>query len=78
MTDHVLYVVEVLGSDEDLMYMIEEINQWMHDQRVYAICIRFYWASETLVFRVAFNTLTEATSFARGFDGRLFEAPAAE
>ncbi len=78
MTDSIAYTVEVLGCGEDLMYMMDEVNQWKQDKHVYVPYIRFHWASETLIFRVTFNTWTEATSFARSFDGRLLEAQAAE
>jgi hypothetical protein len=72
------YVVEVLGHGDDLVYLMDEVKQWRQDSFVYAPRTEFHWASEILVFRVTFNTWTEATSFARSFDGRLLGAQAAE
>ena len=69
-----VYIVEVLGHSEDLMYTMEEINQWVDDKHVYVPRIQFYWNSETLILLAAFNACRDATSFARFFDGQLLDA----
>jgi hypothetical protein len=67
-----MYIVEILRGGEDLLYEMDEMNHWM-DQHVRAPKIQFYWVAEVLVFRVTFNTVSEATAFARAFDGRLLD-----
>ena len=67
-----MYIVEILRGGEDLLYEMDEMNHWM-DQHVRPPKIQYYWVAEVLVFRVAFETVSGATTFARAFDGRLLD-----
>ena len=73
-----VHVVEVPGHAEDLMYIMDEVKQWLNDSGVYAPRMEYYWVSETLVFLVTFRTRSEAALFSRSFDGRLLDGQATE